>query len=220
MTTRPPSSNTKSAADTGERRRPGRPVGQTETRERIVEVAVETFAQHGYSSTSMRKIAGAADVTPPAVTHHFRTKEGLYARVLEEVALSMEMWLFGDDDAPAQEPPLVVFARAYFDWLDAHPDYARIIAFELVGSPDFELAAESSFLAPVLERARAMIVAGQTAGEIPQFDVEMFVLELFSSALHFQEGGAAGRLVGIGDAATLRRRYRASMLAQIERLLP
>jgi AcrR family transcriptional regulator len=220
MTTRPPSGNSKSASDTSERRRPGRPVGQTETRERIVEVAVETFAQHGYSSTSMRKIAGAADVTPPAVTHHFRTKEGLYARVLEEVALSMEMWLFGEDEEPGADAPLLAFARAYFDWLDAHPDYARIIAFELVGSPDFELDAEDSFLAPVLERARGMIAAGQSTGRMPSFDVEMFVLELLSGALHFQEGGAAGRLVGIGDAATLRRRYRASVLAQIARLTP
>lgn len=204
--------------DSGERRRPGRPVGQTETRERIVEVAVETFAQHGFSSTSMRKIAGAADVTPPAVTHHFRSKEGLYVRVLEEIALSLEMWLF-DDDAKPGAAEIVAFVDSYFAWLDAHPDYARIVAFELVGTPDFDNE-DGSFLEPVLKRARGVFERAADAGEVPDgLDVEMYLLNVLGAALHFQPGGASGVLVGFeGSEAELRSRFRQAQLHEVRRL--
>ncbi len=192
-------------------------MGQTETRERIVEVAVETFAQHGFSSTSMRKIAGAADVTPPAVTHHFRSKEGLYLRVLEEIALSLELWLF-DDDATAGAAEALALVDSYFAWLDAHPDYARIVAFELVGTPDFENE-DASFLEPILTRARGVFERAAGAGELPpDVDIDMFLLSVLGASLHFQPGGASGLLIGFdGSESEFRTRYRRSQLALIRR---
>lgn len=207
------------AADSKELKRgPGRPAGQTETKERIVEVAVETFAERGYASTSMRKIAGAADVTPPAVSHHFRSKEALYARVLEEVALSLELWLFGGEEQGGVERVLGV-VESYVSWLDAHPDYARIICFEFVHDPD-RMVSEVSFLAPVVKQAVELIDAEQNAGRVAPVDAELLVVDVLSAALHYQHQVPALRLFESADTRDAwRSRVKQGILNRCRRIL-
>lgn len=48
------------------------------TRERILRLADELFARHGYAAVSMRAVASAAGVTKPALYYHFRDKESLF----------------------------------------------------------------------------------------------------------------------------------------------
>src|SRR5687767_7191395 len=49
-----------------------------ETRRRLVGVAGDLFATRGLGEVSLREIAKAANVTAPAVLHHFGSKEALY----------------------------------------------------------------------------------------------------------------------------------------------
>jgi AcrR family transcriptional regulator len=62
-----------------ERRRPGRPAGVSDTRERILTSARELFARNGIHKTSIRAVASAADVDPALVHHYYGTKEQLFA---------------------------------------------------------------------------------------------------------------------------------------------
>ncbi len=64
--------------DTG-RKRPGRPAGNSDTRERILNNARVLFARNGISSTSIRAVAAAAGVDSALVHHYFGTKEKLFA---------------------------------------------------------------------------------------------------------------------------------------------
>ena len=66
------------ATDTG-RRRPGRPAGSSDTRERILASARELFARNGIRNTSIRAVAAAAGVDSALVHHYFGTKEKLFA---------------------------------------------------------------------------------------------------------------------------------------------
>jgi AcrR family transcriptional regulator len=61
------------------RKRPGRPRGASDTRERILVSARELFARNGISNTSIRAVAAAADVDSALVHHYFGTKEQLFA---------------------------------------------------------------------------------------------------------------------------------------------
>ena len=51
------------------------PTGQT--RERILEVALELFNEQGYDKTSLREIAERLDVTKAALYYHFERKEDI-----------------------------------------------------------------------------------------------------------------------------------------------
>ena len=65
-------------ANTG-RRRPGRPAGTSDTRDRILAGARELFARNGIRNTSIRAVAAAAGVDSALVHHYFGTKEKLFA---------------------------------------------------------------------------------------------------------------------------------------------
>ncbi|MDV3129754.1 TetR family transcriptional regulator [Mycobacterium sp. 21AC1] len=65
-----------------ERKRPGRPPGQSDTRDRILVCARELFARNGIDKTSIRAIAGAAGVDPALVHHYFGTKTQLFAAAI------------------------------------------------------------------------------------------------------------------------------------------
>jgi len=61
------------------RKRPGRPAGNSNTRDRILASARELFARNGISNTSIRAVAAAAGVDSALVHHYFGTKEKLFA---------------------------------------------------------------------------------------------------------------------------------------------
>ena len=61
------------------RKRPGRPAGNSDTRERILDNARVLFARNGISNTSIRAVAAAAGVDSALVHHYFGTKEKLFA---------------------------------------------------------------------------------------------------------------------------------------------
>jgi AcrR family transcriptional regulator len=65
------------------RKRPGRPPGISDTRDRILVNAREMFARNGIGNTSIRAIAAAADVDAALIHHYFGTKEQLFAAAVQ-----------------------------------------------------------------------------------------------------------------------------------------
>jgi AcrR family transcriptional regulator len=55
-----------------------------ERRKAIVEAALELFAAKGARGTSIADVADRVGITPPAVLHHFGTKDDLLLAVIEE----------------------------------------------------------------------------------------------------------------------------------------
>ncbi|NQX90371.1 MAG: TetR/AcrR family transcriptional regulator [Halioglobus sp.] len=52
------------------------------TAQRILDVAEELFARHGYDGTSLRQIAAGAGIKQPGLYNHFAGKQALYEAVL------------------------------------------------------------------------------------------------------------------------------------------
>jgi AcrR family transcriptional regulator len=69
-------------ATNAERKRPGRPPGTSDTRERILRTARDLFSRNGIDNTSIRAIAADADVDPALVHHYFGTKTQLFAAAI------------------------------------------------------------------------------------------------------------------------------------------
>ncbi|BBX08322.1 TetR family transcriptional regulator [Mycolicibacterium aichiense] len=67
----------------GSAKRPGRPRGSSDTRERILTRARELFARNGIDKTSIRSIAAAAGVDSALVHHYFGTKQQLFAAAIQ-----------------------------------------------------------------------------------------------------------------------------------------
>lgn len=65
-----------------ERKRPGRPPGSSDSRERILVSARELFARNGFDKTSIRAIAADAGVDGALVHHYYGTKQQLFAAAI------------------------------------------------------------------------------------------------------------------------------------------
>ena len=74
-----------SVSQEGKRRSPGTYSRGEETRSRIIDAAIELFAQYGFEGTSTRSLAERANVNLPAIQYYFGSKEGLYRAVFEHV---------------------------------------------------------------------------------------------------------------------------------------
>ncbi|GAS98069.1 transcriptional regulator [Mycolicibacterium canariasense] len=66
-----------------EPKRPGRPPGASDTRDRILESARELFSRNGFDKTSIRAIATAAGVDGALVHHYYGTKQQLFAAAIQ-----------------------------------------------------------------------------------------------------------------------------------------
>jgi len=62
-------------------RGPGRPKGDRDTRNLILDEAEQLFAYQGYASTSTRTIAAAASVQQSMISYYFGTKQKLFEEV-------------------------------------------------------------------------------------------------------------------------------------------
>lgn len=66
---------------------------------RIRNAALVLYAQDGEDGTSMRAVAGTAEVTVGLVVHHFRTKDGLRGAVDQHV---VDLFAGGDRSRACQ----------------------------------------------------------------------------------------------------------------------
>lgn len=73
-----------------EKRRPGRPVGRSDIRDKLLAAARERFLNTPYSKVTTREIAELAGSNLAMIHYYFGSKEGLYKAVLGDVAEPLE----------------------------------------------------------------------------------------------------------------------------------
>ncbi len=64
---------------------PRRRLTAARRRRQLIDVALETFANTGYTATTMEDIATAAGVTKPLLYQHFTSKRSLYLELIDDV---------------------------------------------------------------------------------------------------------------------------------------
>ena len=117
--------------------RPRRPQGRGErTRARLLAVAEELFAQHGYAGTSLDAIAAKARMHKPGICYYFPSKRALYEAVIGEVLGSLEE--LAEQALSSPGSPRERLLRSIETWVDAlaaRPTSARLILHE-AANPD------------------------------------------------------------------------------------
>lgn len=88
------------------------------TRDVVLRWAVTLFAEHGFEACTMRGLAAAADVRPPALYHHFSSKQQILAEAMWLALGDFLVAVLGPLD---EEPPS--------DWL--HRIVSRHTAFQI-----------------------------------------------------------------------------------------
>jgi AcrR family transcriptional regulator len=113
-----------------------RPAHRPSRRRQIIEAATRVFAQEGYVEANVEDIAKAAGVAPTAIYYHFGSKEELFTQALRSAmdAFSERVYEVRPDDVSGTIDSLRRVLRAGWDYWQAHPDAARLVARYSEGS--------------------------------------------------------------------------------------
>jgi len=103
------------------------------TRERILEAAVEAFAEKGFLGASTREIARRAGTNQGLITYHFRSKDELWRAAADTIFESLDAQLaerlsaLGQGDLRERAREAI---RVYVRFAAAHPELFRLMVDE------------------------------------------------------------------------------------------
>jgi len=157
------------------------------SRQEILTMAREEFAEHGLSGARVDAIAARTHTTKRMIYYYFGSKERLYLAVLEQA--------YGDIRAMEQKLDLQMLApieavrrivESTFDYDEAHADFIRLVSIENIHHGKY--LAQSATLrdlnATALEALTAILRRGRAQG-VFRSDIKAIDLHLMIGALCF-----------------------------------
>jgi TetR/AcrR family transcriptional regulator len=104
---------------------------------KIIRAAEQEFALHGFKGTRVQTIADRAGLPKTNILYYFKSKDGLYLALLEEI---LSLWNSSFDDASAEDDPAESLARYITEKMDisrSRPAASKIFALEIInGAPN------------------------------------------------------------------------------------
>ncbi|WP_376088359.1 TetR/AcrR family transcriptional regulator [Roseomonas sp. CCTCC AB2023176] len=175
---------------TQERREPDpprRPRDPGATRQNILDVATEEFAEHGLAGARVEAIAARTRTTVRMIYYYFRSKEGLYCAALERAYTAMRAAERGLGlDALPPEEAIARLVRFVFDYHEANLAFNRLVSIEnihraghLSGSRDM-----AAVNATVIETLEGILARGRAAG-VFRADADALSVHLLITAFPF-----------------------------------
>jgi TetR/AcrR family fatty acid metabolism transcriptional regulator len=148
---------------------------RNDKRERIVEAAIEVFAEKGFRSARISDIAEGAGVADGTIYLYFRNKEDLLLTIfeekMEELLRALALALEGIA-SPVEK--MRAFARFHFHQLRTHPALAQVLQVELRQSTRFVRQYRPERLWEYLGVFEGLIRDGQAQGEL-RADMDPFL---------------------------------------------
>ncbi len=102
-----------------------------ESKERLLQAGIKLFAEYGPDATTVEMIAKEARINRRMLYHYFESKEGLYRATIQrayEQSAAAEIEL-----AHLLLPVEELFeriVRSHYEFLSAHPEFVRLLAWE------------------------------------------------------------------------------------------
>ena len=154
-----------------------------DTRGRILDAALVSFADRGYEATSLDALATTLGVTKQTILYHFGTKEALLAAVIDRSAAELADVL---ERALAKAGPgflrVEALVRAVFRLAARRPELLGLLReVSRLGPPATTQLMES--LDSLIARARAFLEAEMDSGSMRRQDPSLLLLTSYSSVV-------------------------------------
>ena len=96
------------------------PTQRSDSAQRVLDAALELFAEHGFEGTSLQQIADRLGVTKAAVYYHFRTKDELLASIVAPAFDELDALLGAAESLPGDAARPKLALRAFVEYLLRH----------------------------------------------------------------------------------------------------
>ena len=172
--------------------------GSRSSRERILAVATDLFAQRGYEATSTRAIGDAAGLNIATVAYHVGGKADLYREVMrmahaaqrDAVAAALGTVAEAAPTPEATRAALHDFVDAYLDFCLQHPEVPALWMRRWLDEGEDLAAIESEFAGPLVARVSTEVRALLDRGGIDrEVDIEMLVYSIVWATHSFSRAG-------------------------------
>ncbi len=140
-----------------------------ETRRRIVDAAVEAFADRGFHATTTRDIALAAGLSPAGLYVHYASKAAVLGEVSRrghEAALRLVQTALADDAPGSCAERLRGCVETFTSWHARHHTVARVVQYELGALDGDDRAAVASTRRAIERLVEAEVRRGVGSGEL------------------------------------------------------
>jgi AcrR family transcriptional regulator len=160
-------------------------------RQRILDGAMEVFADRGYHGASMAEIARRAGITPAVIYDHFASKAELHNLLIDEKTdeilsfVGERASLAGED--PAQR--LAAGVDAFFSYVETHPFAWRLIFRDPPADPEIA-DAHGRAQQRATDGIAIMLRTGAPPGMLESSDADQRA-EIFAQLLKTAQNGLA-----------------------------
>lgn len=185
-------------------RRARRPSSEVpgDTKEQILAVAEELFAQKGFAGVRTHEIAERAGVNKAMIYYWYQSKEQLLRAVLQKIlfeliALSQEILA---RKLPAAEV-LEEFYRGFFYYTARHRNFSRLTTMDLGSEGGYLRTMFESFFRPLFERGVRFIELAVERGELKPVNARQLLITVYGMTIaYFADANQVALLYGVKDA--------------------
>lgn len=170
---------------------------------RLIEAAIEAFADRGYHATTTRDIATRVGLSPAALYVHFPSKQALLAQISvvgHEAALDLVERSAAQADSPIAAVQAVI--RSFTAWHAERRRVARVVQHELSALADEDRRRVLDIRRRIEGVVEAQLVAGNASGEMDVPDpraVARAVLSLSVDVARWYDPRGSRTAAQIGD---------------------
>lgn len=160
---------------------------QVKNEERILDSAVEVFAQYGYHGATVDEVAARAGISKPNLHYYFERKKDLYLAVLRR---TLESWLvplreLDRDGDPEKE--IGEYVAHKVDLSRQYPAASRVFANEIVQGAPFLKGYLQKELRAVVERKAAVIQHWIDEGKLAPIDPYHLIFLIWAATQHYAD---------------------------------
>jgi AcrR family transcriptional regulator len=169
--------------------RPARMPGE-DRRRQLLKVAIESFAQNGFSGTKTKEIAAAAGVSEAILFRHFASKEDLYHAILDEKEATMggERWFAEMHELAERRDDRGLFQHVARQLIRSFREDAAFHRLLLYASLEGHLLADlfhERFGLPMGDFLSRYIALRQKEGAFQECDPGVAAMFAFGSMVHY-----------------------------------
>jgi AcrR family transcriptional regulator len=155
----------------------------SETAQRILDVALQSFGSHGYEATSLDQIARSLGVRKQTLLYWYPSKEVLLTAVVDRSAAELRR-AFEEalDEAGPGWDRVEAVVRRVFRLAARRPELLNLVReVGRIGPP--AAGRFSDGISPLVDRASDFLEAEMAAGRLRRHDVKFFLLSAYSSVI-------------------------------------
>ena len=155
--------------------------------DRILDAALEVFADCGFKGATIDQIASRAGLSKPNLLYYFRRKKDLYLAVLER---TLDMWLeplsaIRADGDPAEE--IRAYINRKLEISKLRPTASRMFANEMIqGAPLLKTVLQGS-LRQIVDEKAAVIHGWAKTGRIADVDPYHLIFVIWAVTQHYAD---------------------------------